>query len=46
MNMKAKKQATKMVRITGVEPAWSQTPQGPEPCASANSAISASNWQG
>ena len=30
-----------MVRITGVEPAWCY-PHGPEPCASANSAISAS----
>ena len=29
-----------MVRITGVEPAWCY-PHGPEPCASANSAISA-----
>ena len=29
-----------LVRITGVEPAWCY-PHGPEPCASANSAISA-----
>ena len=30
-----------VVRITGVEPAWAQCSHGPEPCASAYSAISA-----